>query len=397
MQINLLDKNDNFNIILAGILATIVGLGVARFAFTSLLSAMLKDHLDISFAGILASLNYMGYLAGAIFAIFINSLSKKVIYFRVGIVLCIATTCILAISSSDIIWLVSRFIAGFSTAMAFVVGAALVMTKITITNKTKAMGIYFSGIGFAIFVCEIIVRVSFLYGLSWQNTWKVLVVFASFVSLYSIYILSFDKLSKDTKFKHSFDKSVFSWLSVFLIMAYFTAGIGFVVNATFLPDIINSVKGLSGYGSLIWLFVGVSGIVSCVIWMSLAHKYGSLNIIMIVMTLQALGIILPAISSNIYLNIFSGILYGGTMVALVGLFLNIGGKLSWKNPVSLMGALTTSYGIAQVVGPLYTIKLIKYFHNYNAALYLTSFIVFGGVVLVLLGKKFASESLVKEL
>lgn len=391
MKFNLLDKNENFNIILAGILATIIGLGVARFAFTSLLPSMLEEHLSISFAGVLASVNYVGYLAGAIFAIFINSLSKKVIFFRIGILLCIISTYILGVSKDDDIWLLSRLIAGFSSAMVFVVGSALVMTKITFSNKTKAMGIHFSGIGFAIFVCEVVVRASFWYEIPWQNSWEILSFFAIFMSLYSVYILSFDKTSAKIT-RYSFDKSVFSWLSIFLIMAYFTAGIGFVVNATFLPDIINSVPNLKGYGSLIWLFAGLAGIVSCVIWMSLAQKYGSLNIIIIVMFLQAFGIILPAISSNIYLNVLSGILYGGTFVAIVALFLNIGGKLAQKNPVSLMGALTTSYGLGQVIAPLYTIKLIEHFHNYNMALFLTAFILLGGVVLVILGKIFASKT-----
>lgn len=388
MTINLLDKNSNFNIILAGILATIIGLGVARFGFTSLLPAMLNDNLSVSFAGVLASVNYIGYLGGAIFAIFISSFGKKVLYFRVGIVFCIISTFVLAVTSSETIWLLSRLVAGFSSAMAFVVGSALVMNKLTIKSKTKAMGIHFSGAGLSIFICEVIVRFSFTCKASWQSTWAILAIFALISSFYSMYILSFDKHKVATKIKHAFDKSVFSWLVIFLIMAYFTAGIGFVVNATFFPDIINSIPSLEGYGNKAWLFVGLAGIPSCIIWMNLAHKFGSLNIIMIVMTLHAFGIVLPALTTNIYLNLFAGVLYGGTVIALVGLFLNIGGKLSEKNPVALMGALTTSYGIGQVIGPLYTIKLIEHFKTYDMALYLTAFIVFGGVVLVFIGKKY---------
>lgn len=393
MVAKLLDKHSNFNIILAGILATIIGLGVARFAFTSLLPDMLHAHLSLSYAGILASVNYVGYLGGAIFAIFIGSLHKKVFYFRVGIIFCTLTTLVLALTTNETLWLLARLVAGFSSAMAFVVGSAIVMSKLTIKSKTKAMGIHFSGIGFAILGCELLVRLSFTCKASWQTTWILLTLFAFFASIYSMYILSFEPNQVDTKIKHSFDTTVFSWLVIFLIMAYFTVGIGFVVNATFLPDIINSVEGLRGYGSLTWLFAGLTGIPSCIIWMNLASRYGSLNIIMLVMVLHALGIALPALTTNFYLNLLSGILYGNTFIALVGLFLNIGGKLSAKNPVSLMGALTTSYGIGQVVGPLYTIKLIEYFKSYDMALCLTSCIVLGGVVLVFLGKYFNNKKL----
>ena len=96
---------------------------------------------------------------------------------------------------------------------------------------------------------------------------------------------------------------------IVLIIAYFTEGVGFVVQATFLPDIINNLKGLEGYGSLTWTLVGVAGIPSCIIWMLLAHRFGSSNIIIIALLLQAVGILIPAFSSNIYLNLLSGVLW----------------------------------------------------------------------------------------
>ena len=62
----LLDRNDNLAIIIAGIFAIIVGVGVARFAFTSLIPSMIENYLTITFAGILASINFAGYLSGSI-------------------------------------------------------------------------------------------------------------------------------------------------------------------------------------------------------------------------------------------------------------------------------------------------------------------------------------------
>jgi uncharacterized membrane protein (GlpM family) len=63
----ILNKKSNANIIVAGIFALIIGMGVARFAFTSLLPSMLENRVDISFAGLLASINYFGYLLGIFF------------------------------------------------------------------------------------------------------------------------------------------------------------------------------------------------------------------------------------------------------------------------------------------------------------------------------------------
>jgi len=389
-NINLLDRNNNAAILLAGIIALIVGVGVARFVFTSLLPFMLDDFLELTFAGVLASVNYVGYLLGSIFSMFLKDINTKVKYFRFGMVLCVVTTLILGITTNEILWLISRIIAGFGAAMALIVGSAIVMTKLNFEDKTKAMGIHFSGIGFSIFVTDLINRAVLSNGGTWEDSWLALTLFGAIVAVYSIYILSFDKEVKQNVVKHKIDKSLFSAFVIILILAYFTEGVGMVVQATFLPDIINSLEGLDGYGGYTWTLVGLAGIPSCIIWMRLAHKYGSVNIIIITMLLQVVGILIPAFTNNVYLNLFSGILYGGTFVALVALFMSLGGRLAGSNPVILMGAVTTAYGIGQVVAPLYSVALIEYFGNYDYALFLTALIVSSGVVLLFFGKKLSS-------
>lgn len=383
----LLDRNNNIAILLAGIIALIVGVGVARFVFTSLLPFMLDDFLTLTYAGILASVNFAGYLSGSIFSVFIKDINAKVKYFRLGMVLCVTTTLILGITTNETIWFISRIVAGFGSAMALVVGSAIVMTKLDFEDKTKAMGIHFSGIGFSILVTDLISRAVLSSGGNWQDSWIVLTIFGALAAVYSIYILSFDTKVKQNVVKHKFDKSIFSFFVIILLIVYFTEGVGFVVQGTFLPDIINSLEGLKGYGGYTWTIVGIAGIPSCIIWMRLAHKYGSVNIIMIAMLIQVIGILIPTLTSNVYLNLFCGVLYGGTFIGLVALFMSLGGKLSNGNPVIMMGALTTVYGIGQVAAPLYSVALTEYFGNYNYALYLTAAIVFSGVLLLFFGKQ----------
>mgnify|MGYP003402587115 FL=1 len=86
-------------------------------------------------------------------------------------------------------------------------------------------------------------------------------------------------------------------------------------------------------------------------------------------------------------------MYGGTFIGLVALFMNLGGQLSRGNPVVLMGAMTSSYGIGQVIAPLYSVYFIEKYGNYDYALYLTAFIVLGGAVLLLLAKKFEPKDI----
>jgi len=387
----LFDRNDDVAILIAGIFSIIIGVGVARFAFTGLIPPMIDNYLTIKFVGILASLNFTGYLAGSIFSIFIKDINVKVYLYRLGVVLAIATTFVLAFSKNEMLWIVSRVIAGFAGAMCLVVASAIVMQKLKIQSKTKAMGIHFSGIGFSILTTDLLARYILSLGYTWEEAWNVLCIYAIVLAFYAIYILSFDKEVKQAQIKQKFDFTIFTPFVIVLIIAYFAEGVGFVVQATFLPDIINNLEGLEGYGSLTWTLVGVSGIPSCIIWMRLAHKYGSVNIIIIALLLQTIGILIPTFTTNIYLNLLSGVLYGGTFIGLVAMFMNLGGQLSKGNPVVLMGALTTSYGIGQVIAPLYSVYFIQNYKSYDYALYLTAFIVLLGTLLLIVSKKFEAK------
>jgi len=386
MAISILDKNKNFNILVAGILSIIVGVGVARFAFTSLLPSMLEDFLDVRNAGLFASINFTGYLSGAIFSIFLKDINTKIKYFRIGMVLSILTTLILATTTNEYLWFISRIVAGFGSAMVLIVGGAIVMVKLSYEDKTKAMGIHFSGIGTAIATSELISQYSLESG-TWADAWLMLSIVAFVLSIYSVYILSIDKELKKDAPKHKVSKDMFTPYVILLILAYFTAGIGFVVQATFFPDIINSLEGLEGYGSLGWLVVGLAGIPSAIIWMMLAQRYGSVDIIIAGFVLQIVGILIPTFTNDMTLNLLSGALYGSTFIGHVALFMNYGGKLAGKNPVVFMGAMTTAYGIGQVSAPLYSVTLFEKYGNYDMALYVTAFIVSFGILFLLIAKR----------
>jgi len=350
---------------------------------------MLEDYLSVTQAGVLASLNFVGYLSGALFSVTLKNIQRKVFYFRVGIVLSILTSVILGTTQNEMLWIVSRLFAGFGSAMILLVGASLVMLKLNLEHKTKAMGIHFSGIGFAIVVSELVSQAVLENG-SWSEAWLVLSFMACIFTFYIFPILSFDKETHKVPLNKTSKKSVFSLYVILLILAYFTEGVGFVVQGTFLPEIVNSLEGLRGQGNLAWLIVGVAGVPSSILWMRLAYRFNSVDVIISALSLQVIGILLPTLSANIYVNLLSAALYGSTFIGLVALFMNLAGQISKNNPVILMGSMTAAYGIGQVTAPLYSVALINYFGNFNTTLYLTAFIVFIGIVLMLFTKKIKS-------
>lgn len=221
----------------------------------------------------------------------------------------------------------------------------------------------------------------------WQFSWVILAIIAMISCIYPLYILSIENKIDTHIIKHKIDKKIFSPFIIILTIAYFCEGIGFVVQATFLPDIINKVEGLEGFGNLTWLFVGIVGIPSSIIWMKLAYKYGSVNMIISALFIQIIGILIPTITNNLYLNILSGALYGGTFIGLSALFMNLVGKLSEKNPVFLMGTITSAYSLGMIIAPLYCVAFYEKFNSYEFSLYITALIVFIGVLLLIYAKK----------
>lgn len=387
MKLDLLNKNSNIAIILAGIISILIGVGIARFSFTSLLPLMLNDFLTIKLAGFLASINYIGYLCGAIFAIFIRDIYTKIRFFRIGLFLSIISTIILGLTTNEFLWIISRLISGFGTAMILVVCSSIVMIKLNGENKTKIMGIYFSGIGIAITATHLFLTYINVDENLWQNSWLFLSIIGIICSIYPLYILSFGNKVDTQIIKHKINKNIFTPFIIILTIAYFCEGIGFVVQATFLPDIINKLDGLEGYGNLAWLFVGIAGVPSSIIWMKLAFKYGSVNMIITALFIQIIGILIPTLTNNIFLNIFSGFLYGMTFIGLSALFMNLGGKLSAKNPVALMGILTSAYSLGMIIAPLYCVALYEKFNTYNYSLYITAIVVLIGALLLIYAKK----------
>ncbi|MGG6498911.1 UNVERIFIED_CONTAM: YbfB/YjiJ family MFS transporter, partial [Bacteroidetes bacterium 56_B9] len=72
--------------------------------------------LGLAEAGWLAALNYAGYLSGALVASLISNLVLKDRLYRIGLVVAIVSTAMMGLTSDPWLWMLSRFIAGLSSA-----------------------------------------------------------------------------------------------------------------------------------------------------------------------------------------------------------------------------------------------------------------------------------------
>ncbi|KRF13386.1 YbfB/YjiJ family MFS transporter [Paenibacillus sp. Soil787] len=104
-------------VLLGGIAALMVAMGIGRFAFTPILPMMMDHHLfSAAGAGYLASSNYSGYLIGAFVLTLVRVKSRSMLLF-VGLIVCIATTWGMGVFHSLEAWVVLRFLSGLASAI----------------------------------------------------------------------------------------------------------------------------------------------------------------------------------------------------------------------------------------------------------------------------------------
>jgi predicted MFS family arabinose efflux permease len=76
------NKPSALRLAISGLLALAIAIGVGRFAFTPILPMMQKDYgVTLRMAGLLASVNYVGYFIGALSAIWIRAATVTVVRF----------------------------------------------------------------------------------------------------------------------------------------------------------------------------------------------------------------------------------------------------------------------------------------------------------------------------
>jgi hypothetical protein len=175
------------------------------------------------------------------------------------------------------------------------------------------------------------------------------------------------------------------YLRIFMA-AYFCAGIGYVVSATFIVAIVNKLPGLAGQGNLVFLAIGLGAAPACINWDFIARRTGDLNALILAAILQIVGILLPVLIGGLTAALFGALLFGGTFIGMVSLVLTMAGRYYPTRPAKMMGKMTLSYGAAQILGPAVTGTLATHFGSYNAGLYFAAAVMAIGTVLLLVLK-----------
>jgi predicted MFS family arabinose efflux permease len=356
-----------------GIFSLILVLGVARFAYTPLLPLMQQQAgLGVAEAGWLAAINYAGYLSGALIASRISSLVLKDRLYRVGMVLAIVSTLVMGLSTNLVVWAISRYVAGLTSAAGMLLGTGLIMNWLIRHNHRSELGIHFAGIGLGIAGCAGAVML-FTPWLDWREQWFAFTALGCLLLVPALrWLPPPDTSGLTTTGQKLQDKPPSAlYLRVFMA-AYFCAGFGYVVSVTFIVAIVNQLPGLAGWGNLVFLAIGIGAAPACINWDFIARRIGDLNALILAALLQIVGILLPVMVPGLWAAMLGALLFGGTFIGMVSLVLSMAGRYYPSMPAKMMGKMTLSYGVAQIIGPAITGMIGAQFGSYNAGLYVAA-------------------------
>jgi MFS family permease len=326
-------------------LATAMGIG--RFAFTPMLPLMqLHDLVSLRQGSWLASANYVGYLLGALLLLAFNPLPARAA--KSGLVAVAVSTLAMAFTSSVPAWLVLRGIAGIASAFVLVGVSGWALAVLAAHDRPRWSGWVFAGVGSGILFAGAAVLAIGAMDLTPPVGWIVLGVAACCVAL--VATLSMKDVAPATAIDmatHAADTS--AWR---LIICYGAFGFGYIIPATFLPAAARSMINDPTVFGWIWPLFGVAAASSTVLASSLlgtlqprrAWTYGQF--------VMAIGVALPAVQPTLFSIVLSAICVGGTFMVITMAGMQEARRLAGQNAPRLMAAMTTAFGVGQLVGPL---------------------------------------------
>lgn len=366
-----------------GMLALFIVMAIGRFAYTPILPFMqVSEHMDSAQAGFLATINYLGYLIGAIIPMYFIFKSKA-IDLKIYLIINIMATILMGVTESYGLWSMLRLVSGITSGTVFVLASNIVLEALRQAQKSNISGLLYSGVGLGIFTSSIYIFFE-THNDSWQLTWIVLGVVSLLGGMFVIFGMRDNPTIKIDQTQHAKieDRQPLNAKFIrYFSIAYFCEGAGYIITGTFLVAIVKSIPELADYAALSWMFVGLGAIPSTVMWSVIAEKIGYDKATYCAFVLQIIGVSLPILSNHTLILMISSILFGSTFLGLTTLFISTGQKLMYQSggKSNLVASLTVIYSVGQMVAPAISGVLIGASNNYNIALAFATLVLIIGL------------------
>ncbi|CAO3414741.1 YbfB/YjiJ family MFS transporter [Azospirillum doebereinerae] len=400
-----------FRVLIGGVIALAIAMGVARFAFTPILPAMqAATGLGTDGAGLLASLNYLGYFIGALGVGLVPHGAVRTAVFRGCLLVSVATTAAMGLDFGNAAqampaWSVLRFVSGVASAGIFILGIAMALDTLTRAHGERWAGWLYTGVGTGIASSGLFVA---LAGgrLGWDGDWLALGAICAVLGLLPALWVTDPPPAAHSPAPHSPAlqspathsaagaappaKAALSAPLLLLTAAYFLEGGGYIVSGTFLVSILKTNPDTAALGEAAWMVVGLGAMGAGVFWAAVAKRVGSWGALILAHAAQTVSILLPMTGSPTA-AVVSAVLFGATFVGIVAQSFALGRALSGGASARVVGTLTAVYGLGQIIGPLPAGMVVARTGSFDSALIGAAAAVVAAGVLLAVGAWIANR------
>ena len=334
---------------LSGLCASLVGLGLARFAYTPLLPAIVDAHwFDAAKAAYLAAANLTGYLAGALVAAPLSARASARFVLRAMMLL--SSIALLACAwPVDFAWFFAwRFLAGVGGGTLMVLAAPTILPLIAPARRGLAGGAIFMGIGLGIAASGSLVPLLLHLGLA--TTW--LALGALSLGLTALAWRGWPAPGEpvaDRRDDADHHLPVGALRAVYF--EYALNAVGLVPHMIFLVDFV--ARGLGqglAAGAHMWVLFGVGAVCGPIVCGFVADRTGFRTALRLAFVVQVGAAWLPAFGLTGAWLALSSLLMGAFTPGIVGLVLGRLHELLVHHPAShklAWSRATTGFAIAQ--------------------------------------------------
>ncbi|MDB5818911.1 MAG: YbfB/YjiJ family transporter [Rhizobacter sp.] len=352
-----------WRVALAGLIGLSVAMGIGRFAFTPLLPLMLADGvIDLPGASWLASVNYIGYLLGALLCTFQPWIWSRVPglpavhaahWVRGGLL----ATAVLTLGMGlhvPFAWPLLRFAAGLASAMVFVYGSGWCAARLARLGAPQLGGVMFAGPGVGIMVSGLLATGMVAWHWTAASGWFIFSG-AAFLLVAAVWrVFEPDDVMAAASTGPSGQPKATSALKAeiaALTVAYGLAGFGYIVTATFLPVIARASMPGSIWLDLFWPIFGLGVVVGALLATRLPMTGDIRWLLFGAYVLQAAGILSSVVWPSAAGFAIGSLMLGVPFTAITFFALQEVRRLRPLQAPSFMGLLTVLYGLGQIVGP----------------------------------------------
>ncbi|WP_050477054.1 YbfB/YjiJ family MFS transporter [Herbaspirillum rhizosphaerae] len=293
------DRNAVWRHILAGLCASLVSIGLARFSYTPLIPPLIQAHwfsaADIVYLG---AANLAGYLLGALLGRPIARRLSNVTMLRLMMVLVTLSflACAMPLSVS---WFFGwRLVSGIAGGAIMVLVAATVLPHVPAERRGSASGAIFLGLGLGIAGSGTLVPLLLNLGL-WQ-TWFGLGVVSAVLTAVSWFWWPSSAPVPTAHLAHASapgEKTASG--TGLLYLQYALTAVGVVPAMVFFVDFIARGLGAGAHlGSLFWILYGVGAIFGPPVYGFLIDRIGARPTMRYVLLTQLLAVVGICVTDN---------------------------------------------------------------------------------------------------